>query len=68
VKGSHKTSDYLKPVHFDGPPFQPYEIKPGDEEQANKYLSPDFDGNDQCQVLSWDMEVGISIDSQPSPL
>ena len=59
VKGSHKSPHYFKPVHFDGPPFTPYEIKPGDEEQAKKCLSPDVDGSDQYQVLSWNMEVGI---------
>ena len=59
VKGSHKSPHYLKPVHFEGPPFTSYDIKPGEEEQANKCLSPDIDGNDQYQVLSWDMEVSI---------
>ena len=60
VKGSHKTPHYLKPVHFDGPPFLPYEIKPGEEKQANKFVSPaDFDENDQ--VLSWNMEPGDCI-------
>ena len=60
VKGSHKSPHYFKPVHFDGPPFTPYEIKPGDEEQAKEFLSPDVDGNEQYQVLSWNMEVGIA--------
>jgi len=45
-------------VHFDGPPFTLYEIKPGDEEKAEQFLpAPDIDGDEQFQVLSWDMKV-----------
>lgn len=59
VKGSHKFPHYFKPVHFDGPPFMSYETKPGKEKRADEFLStPDVDGNDQYQVLSWNMEVG----------
>lgn len=59
VKGSHKFPHYFKPVHFDGPPFTSYETKPGKEKRADELLStPDVDGNDQYQVLSWNMEVG----------
>ncbi|XP_028418590.1 uncharacterized protein LOC114544035 [Dendronephthya gigantea] len=61
VKGSHKSPNYFKPVHFNGPLFSPYEIKPGKEEQAKEFLSPDFDGNDQYQILSWNMEPGDCI-------
>ena len=62
VKGSHKWTDYFKPVHFNGPPFTSYEVKPGHEEQAKHFLpAPDFDGNKHYQVLSWDMEVSNSI-------
>ena len=58
VKGSHRSPHYFKPVHFDGPPFTLYEIKPGDEEKAEQFLpAPDIDGDEQFQVLSWDMEV-----------
>lgn len=62
VKGSHSSPHYFKPVHFDGPPFTLYEIKPGDEGKAEQFLSaPDIDGDQQFQVLSWEMEViGIS--------
>ena len=60
VKGSHKSAQYLKPVHFDGPPFASYEIKPDEEEKAKQFLpTPDVDGDKQYQVLSWDMEVYI---------
>lgn len=58
VKGSHRSPHYFKPVHFDGPPFTLYEIKPGDEEKAEQFLpAPDIGGDEQFQVLSWDMEV-----------
>lgn len=58
VKGSHRSPHYFKPVHFDGPPFTLYEIKPGDEEKAEQFLpAPDIDGDEQFQVYSWDMEV-----------
>ena len=64
LKGSHKFPQYFKPVHFDGPPFTSYEMKPGNEKQADEFLSPpDVDGNDQCQVLSWNMEVGDPLDN-----
>ena len=67
MKGSHKSPHYFKPVHFDGPPFTSYEIKPGDEKQAKEFLSaPDVDGNDQYQVLSWDMEVSSPLHPSPS--
>ena len=68
VKGSHKSPHYLKPVHFDGPPFSSYEIKPGHEEKSTEFLSPDVDGDDQYQVLSWNMEVGSPIDISPIPI
>lgn len=62
LKGSHKFPQYFKPVHFDGPPFTSYEMKPGNEKQAGDFLSPpDVDGNDQYQVLSWNMEPGDCI-------
>lgn len=68
VKGSHRSPDYFKPVHFDGPPFTCYEIKPGDEEKAKQFLpAPDVDGDEQFQVLSWDMEV-IAISFRKSPV
>ena len=58
VKGSHELPQYFKPVHFDGPPFTSYEIKPGNEEKAKEFLpTPDVDGDEKYQVLSWDMEV-----------
>lgn len=58
VKGSHGSPHYFKPVHFDGPPFTLYEIKPGDEGKAEQFISaPDIDGDQQFQVLSWEMEV-----------
>ena len=62
VKGSHTWPHYYKPVHFDGPPFAEYEVKPGHEEQAKHFPpSPDFDGNKDYQILSWDMEVSNSM-------
>ena len=58
VKGSHRSPHYFKPVHFDGPPFTSYEVKPGDEEKAKQLLpAPDIDGDEQFEVLSWDMKV-----------
>lgn len=62
VKGSHTWPDYFKPVHFDGPPFTSYEIKPGKEEQAKLFLpTPDIDKNKDYDVLSWDMKPGDCI-------
>ena len=63
VKASHKSPRYFKPVHFDGPPFTSYEVKPGDEDKAKQFLpAPDIDhGDEQFEVLSWDMKVtGLS--------
>ncbi|KAJ7388027.1 hypothetical protein OS493_040296, partial [Desmophyllum pertusum] len=59
---------YFKPIHFDGPDPS-YEIKPGDEEKAKQFLpTPDVDGNDQYQVLSWDMEFhGAHGNNLPTP-
>ena len=63
VKGSHTWPDYFKPVHFNGPPFTSYEIKPGKEEQAKLFLpTPDIDENKDYDVLSWDMKVSISVE------
>ncbi|XP_078350781.1 uncharacterized protein LOC144635560 [Oculina patagonica] len=62
VKGSHRLPQYFKPVHFGGPPFASYEIKSGYEEKAKQCLpTPDFDEDEQYQVLSWDMEPGDCI-------
>lgn len=62
VKGSHKSPRYFKPVHFDGPPFTSYEVKPGDEDKAKQFLpAPDIDGDEQVEVLSWDMKPGDCI-------
>lgn len=58
VKGSHTWPQYFKPVHFDGPPFSSYEIKPGQEEEAKRFLPTlDFDCYKDNEVLTWDMEV-----------
>lgn len=62
VKGSHTWPQYFKPVHFDGPPFSSYEIKPGQEEEAKRFLPTlDFDCNKDNEVLTWDMEPGDCI-------
>lgn len=47
------------PLHFNVPQHQ---IKPGDEEKAKEFLpTPDVDGDEQYQVLTWDMEVYMYI-------
>ena len=67
VKGSHRLPHYFKPVPFDGLPFTSFEVKPGDEEKAKQLLpAPDIDGNEQFEVLSWDMKV-ITISYHKSP-
>ena len=59
VKGSHRSPQYFMPVHFNVPQHQ---IKPEDEEKAKEFLpTPDVDGDEQYQVLTWDMEVYMYI-------
>ncbi|XP_068728712.1 probable phytanoyl-CoA dioxygenase [Montipora capricornis] len=62
VQGSHRWTKVFKPVRFDGPPYISYEVKLGHEEEEKRFLpTPDVDGNEDYQVLSWDMEPGDCI-------